>query len=83
MRPLTNAGQKSCRRNRRTGTLISVYDGIAADMDTTGGRWQTLCEDHDTICSHVTRKLAEWHAAEPAGWCEGCQAQHEDKSDES
>ena len=66
------AGLREWRRNRQTGHMIGIYDGIAADMDTAAGRWQTVCEEHNTICSHATLTLARYHAADPTGWCEPC-----------
>jgi hypothetical protein len=72
--PHEAAGLRQVRRSRQTGTLISVYDGEAALMDTDGGRWQTVCEDHSMICSHPTLALALDHAGYPQGWCEDCEA---------
>jgi hypothetical protein len=68
------AGLRSWVRNVATGSTIAVYDGRAADLDTDGGRWQTVCETHSTIISHRTLALARSHAAAPADWCEGCDA---------
>lgn len=69
-----SAGLRQQRRARQTGSLVGVYDGEAARMDTDAGRWQTVCEDHSTIVSHATLALARWHAAAPADWCEACRA---------
>jgi hypothetical protein len=71
------AGLREWRRSRLTGRIVGIYDGLAADMDTEAGRWQTVCEDHNTICSHATLALARAHAADPAGWCEVCAAEAE------
>jgi hypothetical protein len=68
------AGLRQWRKCRSTGTMVGVYDGLAADMDTEAGRWQTVCEAHCTICSHDTLALALDHAAAPEGWCEECAA---------
>lgn len=70
--PREAAGLRSTRHARSTGLLVSVYDGGPAGLDTAGGRWQTVCEPHATICSHLTLALAEAHAAAPEGWCEDC-----------
>lgn len=67
-----HAGLRQYRRARSSGAFIGVYDGIEAGMDTGGGRWQTLCEDHGNIISHATLALAQAHATEPEEWCEGC-----------
>lgn len=70
----TYAGFRSVRRNPRTGTFIVVLDdreqGDESDPDV--GRWTTLCDDHGTLIFHDTLRLAEWHAADPEGWCEEC-----------
>ena len=61
------------RRNRRTRTLISLIDGDQTDeFDTSAGRWQTICEEHGSICSHGSRHLATWFMAYPDEWCERC-----------
>lgn len=67
-----NARQILTRKNRRTGTMVSLYDGEKAFMDVNGGRWQTVCEDHGAICSHDTRKLAETFLSVPDEWREEC-----------
>lgn len=36
---------------RTTGTHVGIYDGIEAGMDTDGGRWQTVCEEHGSVIS--------------------------------
>jgi len=51
---------------------VGVYDGTEAGVDTAGGRWQTVCEDHGQICSHTTLADARWHGRRPAKWCEVC-----------
>lgn len=69
-----HAGIRDQRFNRISGGLISLYDGAAADMDTDGGRWQTVCETHGTICSHDTIATARSFLTETAAenWCEPC-----------
>ena len=66
------AGLRQYRQARSTGTHVGVYDGTEADMDTSAGRWQTVCEEHGTIISHQTLALARWHAPCPEEWCETC-----------
>lgn len=66
------AGYRSARYARSTGTLVVVVDGADADLDTSGGRWSTICDDHGTAVAHATRALAEWHAVCPEDWCDGC-----------
>jgi hypothetical protein len=69
-----HAGKRERRRCRATGTIVALYDGAQADMDTEGGRWQTVCEDHGTVVSHRTKALAASHLSHPDEWCEECQA---------
>lgn len=66
------AGIREYHRSRQTGTMIGVYDGIAAEMDVEAGRWQTVCEEHGTILSHATRRIASDHSRVPLEWCEEC-----------
>ena len=59
------------RRNRQTGTLVTVAraDEIGADpIDP----WLTICEAHNEFVGHPSKRLAVWHAADPAGWCYSC-----------
>lgn len=71
------AGRKLTRWNRRTKSLFGLYDGVAAGMDTSGGRWQVVCEKHGTILSVATRKQAEKDIAQPESFCEQCRAKVE------
>ena len=66
-----NAGYLAARRNAVTGAVYVLYDGGLAAMDTTDGRWQTVCETHSVIMSHSSQKMARWHL--PTGdWCSEC-----------
>lgn len=67
-----NAGWRQTTRNRVTGYPTSIYDGEAAGMDTCGGRWQTVCEQHGYIVSHETLALARYHAPGMNDWCGDC-----------
>lgn len=60
------------RRNRETGTMITVGNAEQDAWDQDGGPWYTLCEDHGEIVNHPTIALARSHAAAPTGWCETC-----------
>ncbi len=60
------------RRNRQTGTTITVERcGPGSWVEQEPG-WLTLCEEHSSCVVHPTRRLAERHASDPAGWCEPC-----------
>lgn len=66
------AGLRYYAKARTTGTHVGVYDGEEAGMDTDGGRWQTVCEEHGSVISHDTLELARQHAPQPEEWCEVC-----------
>ena len=75
------AGFVSARRNRQSGALIVVIDdrsgawssdSLFVDDDGKTSPWWTMCDRHSTMVQHRTRALAEWHASDPTGWCEGC-----------
>lgn len=65
-------GLRQHRRARSTGTHVGIYDGLVAGMDTDGGRWQTVCEEHGGVISHETLALARHWASAPEQWCETC-----------
>lgn len=73
-----NAGWRATQVARSTGRPVSIYDGTAAELDTAGGRWQTVCEDHGFIVSHDTLRLARWHASAPESWCGVCSGHEPD-----
>lgn len=68
------AGCRSLRVARSTDRLVGVYAGEEAGLDTDDGRapYSTVCEVHGSVVCHPTLRLAEAHAADPAGWCESC-----------
>lgn len=65
-------GLRRRRVARATGTLVALYDGEQAGMDTFAGRWQTVCEDHGAVISHRTRRIAEAWLSHPDEWCDVC-----------
>jgi hypothetical protein len=70
---VTAAGLR--RRVKTEGTVVGVYDGHAAALDTDSGRWQTVCERHGEVCSHTTLTRALAFARVPTEWCEHCAAE--------
>ncbi len=60
------------RRNRRTKKIYSLYDGDEAGMNTSAGRWQTVCEEHNCVCSHATKEAALRWLTTPLIWCDRC-----------
>lgn len=69
----TIAGLREQRRNRETGTTVSLYNAREAGLDPDGGDWVTVCEDHGNLVNHQTRKMGSYQMADPAGWCYACQ----------
>lgn len=61
---------RTTKKNRQTGTTIDVIDRGRDDQD--DNRWETICVDHGTVCSHPTRELALSFSAAPLEWCELC-----------
>lgn len=68
------SGLVESRKNRKTGTIISVYHNGQSGLedDETAGKYSTVCEDHGMVVCHSTLSLARSHAAYPE-WCEVCQ----------
>lgn len=66
------AGYRAHARARSTGTTVVLLDGIAAGLDTDGGRWQTVCEDHSIVIAHETIRDARGWLHHPEEWCEDC-----------
>lgn len=62
------------RKNRLTGTVVSLYRAEQAGLDDDDGAspWATVCEEHSAIVTHQSLKLARGHLACP-DWCEDCQ----------
>jgi hypothetical protein len=75
------AGCMQRRQNRRTGTLVAIYDARAQGLDEGGGdtRWYTICEDHGDAVGHSTLALARSHASVPDEWCEDCRELYEQR----
>lgn len=67
-------GCEILRRARSTGTLVGLYRAAEAQLDTDGGPWVTVCEEHGCLVNHTSRRLAVRHLPYPAGWCEACAA---------
>lgn len=58
--------------SRETGATITVErTGEGSWIEQEPG-WMTECLNHGQIMHHRTRRLAEWHAAIPSGWCGDC-----------
>ena len=59
------------RKNRQTGTMITVVSEKEAHLDP-DLKWWTICEDHYRLVGHNTKALAISWASEPKTWCEVC-----------
>jgi len=53
------------RKNRRTGSIVSMY------WDDFLG-WVTMCETHGNWAEHATRRAATEWLAEPTAYCADC-----------
>lgn len=60
-----NDSMTTTRKNRRTGSTVSMYHD-----DFLG--WVTICETHGGYAEHATRRAAAEWIADPVVWCEGC-----------
>lgn len=62
-------------KNRQTKTIVQVLDHRDRDDLTPEEKWETVCCDHGTTCSHHSKSAAVSFAASPADWCGLCDAQ--------
>lgn len=81
----SRAGCVALRRARSTGTIVGLYRGEEAELDTDEGRspWATVCEgpdgeSHGGIVIHGTRALAEGWLSHPEDWCPTCLGEDDD-----
>lgn len=68
------AGLLDQRKARSTGATVSLYDGEAAGLDTEGGPYSTVCEDHAACVAHATLAIARSWLSMPEEWCDSCQS---------
>lgn len=66
------AGCVQLRRSRSSNVVVGVYRASEAGLDTSGGAWVTVCEDHGALVNHDTRATAISFAPYPSNWCEDC-----------
>jgi len=65
---------------RSTGTTVQLVDRglddyereVARDFNYEWNRWETICVDHGTVCSHFRKADAIAFVAHPEEWCEEC-----------
>ena len=67
-------GERARARSRTTGTTIVLIDTHAEPqwLDSDGGRWATVCDEHSTVVNHTTLALARQWLHGAAEWCEEC-----------
>jgi hypothetical protein len=58
------------RRNRQTGTLLTVDRADDQGLDDEGGAWVVICEPHCTLINVDTRAAAE--TVYPLDFCDLC-----------
>lgn len=75
------AGLRQYRRARSTGTLVGLYNGDEAGMDTSSGDqpWSLVCEPHGFVSSFETIRSARSFASCPEQWCEVCSGDVDDE----
>jgi hypothetical protein len=67
------AGCVQQRVARSTGTLVGIYDALAAGMESDPALpWATVCEVHNNLVCHPSLRLAKANAPYPAEWCQEC-----------
>ena len=64
------------QRVRSTGTTVLLNDRCGSEC-WGDWRWETICVDHGTVCSHETRALATDFLSHPEEWCEDCMRDYE------
>jgi len=69
-----NDGAIQSRRNRMTGTTVTVYRNDAQGLDDCDGTcpYSAVCEHHAGVVAVETIEAGRWAAAHPEGWCEEC-----------
>ena len=73
------------RRAQSTRTHVTLFDRGRDDPERVRARkegykwlrWETICEEHGSVCSHPTRALARSFLAAPEEWCEECREELE------
>ena len=58
------------RRNRQTGTFLSVGRAVDFGADDSDGAWLTFCEPHGTLVNSETRQDAL--GIYPLDFCDDC-----------
>lgn len=73
------AGLIARTRARSTRTIVGLYDGEKAGLDTGGGRWTLICETHGEAVAFGSRRIGSTFMSVPEEWCSICR----DSADES
>ncbi len=67
------AGCVQKTRSRKTGTMVGVYNAEQAGLDTEGGPWAVICEEHDSVVNFPSITTARSWAPTPHEFCDECQ----------
>lgn len=76
----TRAGCVYLARSRRTGAIRGVYRAAEQGLDTDGGAWVTICEDHGAILNSDTK--ADALAADTDSFCDDCRTDDDSHSED-
>lgn len=76
MATLPNMDEYGCvesKRNRETGTQVSIYHSDSAGMDSRGGlKFHAVCEDHGTMMGAKNITEARHMVYDTGSWCGEC-----------
>jgi len=56
---------------------VVVYEAGEAGLDTSGGRWVTVCEAHGSLVNHDRLDTARHFSHEPETWCDDCRLERD------
>ena len=60
-------------RTTRKGVRVGLYRSLEAGMESDPDHpYSTVCEEHNTLVCHETRRSAEQCLSHPEMWCEEC-----------
>lgn len=66
------AGYRTHTKSRSSKTTAVLVDGGEQGLDTSGGKWQTICLDHSFIVAHSGQRVARDVLGHPETWCQPC-----------
>jgi hypothetical protein len=66
------AGYRTHTKSRSSKTTAVLVDGGEQGLDTSAGKWQTICLDHSFIVAHSGQRIARDVLGHPETWCQPC-----------